>query len=140
MSFPNPVTATVSWLWDLPDITTEFPTLTISAVRRNVGSRKYGIVPAMVGGSASRDLPLNQPRIDLKFFGPDEHNVARLYEFVYPSIIPLDRRSYGFTAQGCKVTHIWHEGGPHELIDDDDGLTPMILLTVRYQMVAKVYA
>lgn len=141
MSFPNPVVATVSWLWSLPDIATEFPTLTISAKRDKVGSRKYGIVPAMAGGTASTYLPLNQPRIDLKFYGPTEHDVARLYEWVYPQLFPiLTQQGNGFTAEGCKVTHIWHEGGPTELVDNDDGQTPMILLSLRYQMVAKVYA
>ncbi len=141
MSFPNPAVATVSWLWSLPGITTAFPTLTISNKREKVGSKKYGIVPRMAGGTASRDLPLNQPRIDLRFYGPNEHEVARLFEWVYPQIFPiLVRQGNGFEAQGCKVSDIVHEGGPTELIDDDDGQTPMILLTLRYQMVAKVYA
>lgn len=141
MSFPNPVVGTVAWLWSLPDITTAFPTLTITAKRNKVGARTYGIVPKMAGGTANRDLPLNQPRIDLLFYGPSEHDVARLYEWVYPRIFPiLERQGNGFQAEGVRVTHIWHEGGPTELIDDDDGLTPMILLTLRYQMVAKVVA
>ncbi len=141
MSFPNPVVATVSWLWSLPGITTAFPTLTITAKRSNAGSRKYAIVPKMSGGTASRDVPLTQPRIDLKFYGPTEHDVARLYEWVYPHVFPiLERQGNGFLSEGCRVTHIWHEGGPIELVDDDDGVTPMIVVVLRYQMAAKVYA
>lgn len=138
VTIPNHLVATVAWLRTIPEITAIVPAANITAKRSKVGSRTWGIVPSAVGGSTSRDVPLMQPRVDVRLFGPTEHDVARLYEVVHPAFIPYDRRSYGFRAEGCQVSHIWHEGGPTELIDDDDGQTPMILLTYRYQMLARV--
>lgn len=138
VAIPNHLVATVAWLRTIPEIIAICPAANITAKRSKVGSRQWGIVPSAVGGSVHQALPLNQPRVDVRLFGPTEHDVARLYEVVHPAFIPFDRRSYGFEAEGCRVVHIWHEGGPTELVDDDDGQTPMILLTYRYQMLAKV--
>lgn len=141
---PNHIQATVAWLRSLSQVTAICPSRLITAKRSSIPALSWGIVPTMAGGfgaaqgTSMQDFPLNRLRVDLKLFGPTEHDVARLYQVVHPAFIPFDRRSYGFTAEGCQVTHVWHEGGPTELIDPTDNQTPMILLTYQYQMRAEV--